>query len=130
MPLIAPCDVQLDCDDYTIVEPDVMIVCDKEKDIKSRIYGAPDFVAEVLSPSTRKKDMTLKLHKYQHAGVREYWILDPQERRILTYFLQDPFGFASYSMKDKVPVGIYNGACEIDFAPLHKQLWGDEETVP
>ncbi len=55
IPLIAPLDVQLDCDNKTIVEPDVMIVCDRDKLYKNRIYGAPDFILEVLSKSTKEE---------------------------------------------------------------------------
>ena len=51
-PFIAPLDVQLDCDNKTMVQPDIMIICDKDKVRKDRVYGAPDFIAEVLSPST------------------------------------------------------------------------------
>ena len=64
IPLIAPLDVQLDCDNKTIVEPDVMIVCDRDKLYKNRIYGAPEFILEVLSKSTRRRDMVIKLQKY------------------------------------------------------------------
>ena len=72
MTYIAPVDVQLDCDDKTMVEPDVIILCDRSKDINRCIYGAPDFVAEVLSKSTRRKDIGVKTYKYANAGVREY----------------------------------------------------------
>lgn len=74
--LVAPVDVQLDCDDKTMLEPDVLILCDKSKLTSRCIVGAPDFVAEILSPSTRKKDAIVKLEKYMCAGVREYWIID------------------------------------------------------
>ncbi len=122
-PFIAPVDVQLDCDDRTIVEPDVMILCDDTKDIRKRIYGAPDFVAEVLSPSTRRKDMLLKLHKYGEAGVREYWMIDPEHGRIMVYqFESDDATLDLYSFEDEVPVGIYDGKCRIDFAPLNAKL--------
>ena len=65
IPFIAPIDVQLDCDDKTIVQPDVLILCDRSKYTPQRIVGAPDFVVEVLSKSTREKDMFLKLNKYR-----------------------------------------------------------------
>ena len=71
-PFIAPVDVQLDCDNKTMVEPDVGIVCDTSKIKRFGIYGAPDFLVEVISPSTKKRDYTLKLSKYIEAGVREY----------------------------------------------------------
>ena len=76
IPLIAPLDVQLDCDNRTMVEPDVLVVCDRNKFKKGIIYGAPDFIAEILSSSTRRRDMSLKLAKYTEAGVREYWLVE------------------------------------------------------
>ena len=60
MPFVSPVDVQLDCDNKTIVQPDVLILCDKSKYTLARIVGAPDFVAEVLSKSTRQKDIFIK----------------------------------------------------------------------
>ena len=66
MPFIAPADVQLDCDDKTVVQPDVFVVCDRDKVPRARIFGAPDLVIEVLSPSTRKKDITIKTQKYMN----------------------------------------------------------------
>ena len=78
MAYISPLDVQLDCDNRTMVQPDVMLLCEKEKTQEKRVYGAPDFILEVISPSTRRKDCFLKLQKYMNAGVREYWILDPE----------------------------------------------------
>lgn len=74
--LAAAVDVQLDCDNKTMVQPDIVVLCDKKKNVERCIMGAPDFVVEVLSKSTRKKDMTMKLEKYRNAGVREYWMID------------------------------------------------------
>ena len=85
MSYIAPVDVQLDCDDKTMVEPDVIILCDRSKDINRCIYGAPDFVAEVLSKSTRRKDIGVKTYKYANAGVREYWMIDPKDMKVIVY---------------------------------------------
>ena len=79
VPLMSPIDVRLDEDDQTAVQQDVLIVCDRNKFQNGRVFGAPDFLVEVLSPSTRKKDMYLKLFKYMNAGVREYWIVDPEK---------------------------------------------------
>mgnify|MGYP000438242551 FL=1 len=79
--IASPIDVQLDCDDKTMVQPDVIVVCDREKIQNRCIFGAPDFVAEVLSESTRKKDLVLKLNKYMTAGVREYWLVDPDRKK-------------------------------------------------
>ena len=81
VPMIAPVDVQLDQDDKTMVQPDVLIVCDRDIVIRRCVYGAPDFVAEVLSPSTKKKDIYIKTQKFANAGVREYWMVDPDKQK-------------------------------------------------
>lgn len=129
MSYIAPVDVQLDCDDKTMVEPDVIILCDRSKDINRCIYGAPDFVAEVLSKSTRRKDIGVKTYKYANAGVREYWIIDPKDRKVIVYqFAQEEDGedtVSIYGFQDKIPVGIYHGELEIDFVKIAKRLGGD-----
>lgn len=132
VPYIAPADVQLDgiMDNRTMVQPDVFVICDleKNKNIK-RIVGAPDFVVEVLSPSTRRKDMTKKLQKYADAGVREYWLIDPDKGRVITYDMTDDCRVAIYTFKDKVPVMIYDGKLEIDFAdmPAYITRYYDED---
>ena len=69
---VAPLDVQLDQDDKTMIQPDIMVVCKKESVTNKRIFGAPDLVVEVLSKSTRKKDMGIKLAKYINANVLEW----------------------------------------------------------
>lgn len=118
IPFIAPVDVQLDCDDKTIVQPDVMILCDRSKYTPQRIVGAPDFVIEVFSKSTRKKDMFIKLNKYRSAGVREYWMVDPDKKTVMAYHFENDDDLSVYTFRDKVPVGIYGGDCVIDFAPI------------
>lgn len=121
-PFMAPCDVQLDRDNKTIVQPDVLILCDKNKKYKNRVYGAPDFVCEVLSPSTRRKDMTLKYSKYSKAGVREYWIIDPQSEKIVVYDFEHDALPTIYAITDKVPVKIWNGECVVDFKPFYDKF--------
>lgn len=115
MPGIAPLGVQLDCDDRTMVEPDVMVVCDPRKVEGRNIYGAPDFVLEVLSPSTAKKDIFTKTAKYHFAGVREYWIIDPENATLQVM----PFGFdediSTLDMTEPVPLRIFGGKLLIDF---------------
>ena len=121
-PFISPVDVQLDCDDKTVVQPDVLVVCDRSKYKSGRVFGAPDLVIEVLSPSTRKKDMQLKLHKYGNAGVREYWIIDPDKKHIIQYDLENMEIPAIYTFEDTVPVLIWNSACRIDFRELYAAI--------
>ena len=118
MPFIAPIGVQLDCDNRTWVEPDILILCDKDKYTRTRIFGAPDFVAEILSPSTRKKDIFIKLNKYRNAGVREYWIIDPDKKNVMVWNFEDDDAVMMYSFRDKIPMGIYNGELVIDFSEI------------
>lgn len=121
IPMISPVDVQLDCDDKTMVEPDVIIVCDRGKIIRRCVYGAPDFVMEVLSRSTKKKDMFIKLNKYLNAGVREYWMVDPDKKTVMIYdFEHDDYRLASFS--EKIPVAVLDGECVIDFADLYNRI--------
>ena len=75
----------------TMVEPDLSVVCDSNKLDKHGCKGAPDLVIEILSPSTRRHDRLIKIGLYQRAGVREYWIVDP-ENKAVQVFLQDGGG--------------------------------------
>ncbi len=119
---VAPVDVQLDCDDKTMVQPDILIVCDSDKLIKQCVFGAPDFVAEVLSKSTKNKDMNLKLMKYKRAGVREYWLIDTEDGKVITYFFETDEMPRIYGMQDVVPVLIFGGELEIDFGEVSRSL--------
>lgn len=121
-PFIAPVDVQLDCDNKTMVEPDVGIVCDTSKIKRFGIYGAPDFLVEVISPSTKKRDYTLKLSKYIEAGVHEYWIVDADQEKILVYFFESDNYPVIYGFDKSVPVNIYEGNLAIDFTNIAKWL--------
>ena len=130
--LISPVDVQLDCDEKTMVQPDVVIVCDKDKIIRRCVYGAPDFVLEVISPSTRRKDYTKKLSKYIEAGVREYWILDPYQKKLLVYQFESEVYPQILGLEAPVPVGIYNGELMIDMKHILgwvENMEADEDEV-
>lgn len=111
---IAPVDVRLDCDNKTMVQPDVLVICDKSKIKRWGIMGAPDFVLEVLSKSTKRKDSLTKTSKYATAGVREYWIIDPDKKKLLVYDFENDAWPALYGLQGKIPVGIYQGRLEID----------------
>ena len=117
-PFISPVDVQLDCDDKTVVQPDVLVVCDRSKYRNGRIWGAPDLVIEVLSPSTRRKDMQLKMYKYAGAGVREYWMVDPEKKLVVQYDLEHLEIPAIYNFRSVIPVLIWDGACRIDLKEM------------
>ncbi|MBR1623251.1 MAG: Uma2 family endonuclease [Pseudobutyrivibrio sp.] len=111
LPLLSPIGIQLDRDDKTVVEPDVVIVCNPDKVQDRIIHGAPDWIMEVVSPSTKKRDYIIKLNKYQNAGVREYWIVDKDQTRVTVYTnLDNPneMQIDIYSFTDKIPVGIYD----------------------
>ena len=115
---VAPQDVQLDCDPYTMVQPDLFVICDRGK-IKTRaLYGAPDFVIEILSASTRWRDLTLKLRKYKNAGVREYWIIDPDDEQVVVYYFEEDDLPHITEYRSSVPVRISEGKCEIDFGKI------------
>ena len=79
----APADVD------TMVEPDISVVCDHDKLDSHGCKGAPDLVVEVLSPSTQRHDRLVKLDLYQRAGVREYWIISPEEKTAQVFLLQN-----------------------------------------
>ena len=122
MAFVAPVDVQLDCDEKTVVEPDVLIVCDRDKLDKPRVVGAPDLTIEVVSPSSWYHDSFRKLQKYKKAGVREYWIVIPDELKIIVYNFEKSDFLTEYSFDDKVPVGIWNGECEVDFKKIYEKI--------
>lgn len=122
VPMAAPVDVQLDSDDKTVVQPDVMIICDRSKITKLRVVGAPDLVVEVLSPSNWSHDMVRKLKKYKKAGVKEYWIVNVEEQSVLVYeFAQSDFP-TEYDFDDEVPVGIWGGDCKVNFRELYEDI--------
>ena len=122
MVLPSPVSVQLDEDDRTMMQPDGVICCDRDKILRSHVYGAPDMVIEILSPSTRKKDMGLKLKKYITARVREYWMVDPDKKKVVVYDLEHNELPAIYGFEDQVPVNIFAGKCRIDFSEIYSYI--------
>lgn len=119
IPFVAPVDVQLDCDNRTMVQPDVLVVCDRSKIIRRCIYGAPDLIVEVVSEPTRKKDMTIKLEKYRNAGVREYWMVDEDRKQVIVYDFSQRSYAQIYGFDARIPVGIFGGDCQVDFAEIY-----------
>ena len=119
--LTSPIDVQLDCDERTMVQPDIVILCDQKKNTGRNIYGAPDFVLEVLSPSTRRKDLILKLNKYMAAGCREYWIIDPESCTVTVYDFQNGRFPLNYTFEDDIPVNISGGECTVNLRTLRER---------
>ncbi len=115
---IAPRDVRLFSDDRHMYQPDIFIACDKSKDLEEYCDGAPELVIEILSPSTRRKDYLVKTHYYDLAGVKEYWIVDPEKKRIHVFFFEEDYLPKVYGFDDIVPVRISGGKCSIDFKSI------------
>lgn len=114
---ISPFDVRLNAagdNDDTVVQPDILVVFDSSKIDESGCNGAPDMIIEVVSPSSGKLDRLIKLQKYQEAGVKEYWIVEPDSQTLLVYSLESGKRVSvTYFDADSVPVKILPG-CLID----------------
>ena len=113
----SPFAVFLNADDKIYLEPDVSVICDKNKLTDEGCKGAPDWIIEIVSPSSRPMDYNKKLLKYGTAGVKEYWIVDPTKQRIMVYNFEHDM-VEEYSFSDKVRAGIYEDF-EIDFAGIN-----------
>jgi len=122
MPFFSPIDVQLDCDDKTMLQPDLVILCDRRKLLRRCIMGAPDFVIEVLSPSTKRKDANIKLYKYRRAGVREFWMIDLDKEKIVVYYFEADEIPTIYGPEDEIPLGIYGGELKISVKELFEMV--------
>ncbi len=113
---IAPFAVFLNADDYTYVEPDISVICDPAKLTEKGCSGAPDWIIEIVSPGSRRMDCMIKLFKYRSAGVREYWVVDPDKNRVTVYdFVGEDS--AEYSFSDTVSSVIYPDLL-IDFGQI------------
>ena len=106
--LPAPFAVFLNKDNKNYVEPDISIICDKDKITDKGCNGAPDWIIEIISPGNKEMDYFKKLFKYQAAGVREYWIVDPIKEIVMVYRFEKET-MEEYSFGEDVPVGIYDG---------------------
>lgn len=102
----APFAVFLNKNNKNYVEPDISVICDKNKITEKGCHGAPDWVIEIVSPSSRSMDYMMKLFKYRSSGVREYWIVDP-EQSVVTAYRFEKDTVEQYRFGEKVPVGIY-----------------------
>lgn len=93
-------------DNKNYLEPDISVICDLNKLDENGCHGAPDWIIEIVSPSSRPRDYIKKMIKYNMAGVREYWIVDP-EKRITTVYQFEKETMEQYADGEKIPVGIY-----------------------
>ncbi len=112
----SPFAVFLNADEETYVEPDISVICDKEKLTDKGCNGAPDWVIEIVSPGSKYMDYSRKLFKYNAARVREYWIADYEKNRVMVYNFEHG-AIGDYTFSDKVPAGIYEDF-EIDFSGI------------
>lgn len=103
----APFAVFLNGDDLNYVEPDISVICDKDKLNDKGCNGAPDWIIEIVSPSTERVDYGIKLFKYRSAGVREYWIINPRMHTVNVFDFEHNQESAQYSFDDQIPVCIY-----------------------
>lgn len=114
----APFAVKLKADKKTIVEPDISVIYDPTKLTDQGCTGAPDWIIEIISPGNSSHDYIRKLNLYADAGVREYWIVDPDRKSVFVYYLEESnFKVDTHSFRDKIKVNIYEDLY-IDFASL------------
>lgn len=104
----APFDVKLSDKPLTIVQPDIMIICDKDKLDGKRCNGAPDFIIEIVSPGNPTDDYIRKLYYYKNYGVREYWIVDPRRKTVTINYFEGNIVSIQYSFDSTIKVNIYD----------------------
>jgi len=110
----APLDVRLfpkkDKSDKTVVQPDLLVVCDKDKIAKNSINGAPDLIIEIASPSNTPSELFLKYQYYLKAGVREYWVIDPEMKKVQVHLYGNGrYDSALFEDNATIPVAILPG---------------------
>ena len=104
----APFAVFIKKDYKNYVEPDISVICDKNKLSDRGCEGAPDFIIEIVSPSSRRMDYYKKCALYAESGVREYWIVDPEKQRTMIYRYEDDAAPMIVPFEQDLAVGIYN----------------------
>lgn len=113
---LSPFAVFLNSEKDIYLEPDISVICDKDKITPEGCKGSPDWIIEIVSPTSRPMDYYKKLLKYSTADVREYWIVDYEKNRIMVYDFQRD-SLEEYTFFDKVKAGIYDDL-EIDFSEM------------
>ena len=120
--ILSPMDVHFPEDDRTVVQPDLLIVCDPDK-LKEWVMGAPDFVLEVVSGSSVRRDCVIKAKKYQETGVREYWIIDPEEDLVIAYDFEKRSPVRMCPLKGQLGLLIYEEDLIIDLDEVARAAW-------
>ncbi len=127
----APFDVRLpegdeaDRDVKTVVQPDIVVICDREKLDKRGCRGAPDLIIEIMSESSEDRDKKVKKELYEKHGVKEYWIVDYSKKQVEVYLLDKNNKYGEpdiYTEKDKIPVTIFDGELEIEMERVFERL--------
>jgi len=120
---LSPFDVRLNADtvDDTVVQPDLVIVCDQTKLNDAGGIGAPDMVVEILSPSTARYDRNTKFNAYLKSGIREYWIIDPETKSLAVHILNDDnYITHPYTDEETAPVHALEG-CTINLSKVFEE---------
>ena len=106
------------------MQPDLYVVCDLSKMDDKGCLGAPDFIIEIVSPGSSKRDINDKFEIYQEHGVREYWIVNPNDKNIIVFVLDEKGKYqlkGMYAGDDKIPVNIFDGDLQIDLTEVFLQ---------
>lgn len=117
----APFDVKLSDEPLTIVQPDLMVVCDRSKLDQKRCNGAPDFIIEIVSPSNPADDYIRKLYHYKNAGVREYWIVDARRKTVTVNYFDHDILNVPYSFDCSIKANIFDDLY-VNFAEIAELL--------
>lgn len=117
----APFDVKLSDNPLTIVQPDVMVICDKDKLDGKRCNGAPDFIIEIVSPGNPTDDYIRKLYYYKNYGVREYWIVDPRRKTVTVNYFEGDIVNVQYTFDSIIKVNIYDDLL-VNFSEISNML--------
>ena len=126
LPFVAPFDVRLDFSDgpTTVVQPDLLVKCSQDSrtdENGEELPWVPRFVVEILSPSSRSKDMYIKTKKYQESGIVEYWMIDDKSKQVIKYnFEKDSIEIFGY--ESKIPIDIFDGDIKVDMKELQNYL--------
>jgi len=123
--LYAPSDVRFIEKDtneiYTVTQPDIYIVCDLTKLDAQGCLGSPDLIIEIISPKNAKRDVKDKFDLYEKYGVREYWIVNPNDENISVFLLDESGKYRIYAGDDAIPVNIFDGALSIDLTEVFEE---------
>jgi Uma2 family endonuclease len=104
--------------DKTVVQPDLLVICDDSKIDEKYCNGAPDLVIEILSPSNRSHDILVKFNLYLGAGVKEYWVVDPEDKTLSVHIMSDgQYNTSVYDSSVAVPVHVLDG-CVINMSEV------------